>query len=201
MKELLNSRKFKKNLLKWLFMYCGVMCIFTIVITYSKYLSTRSFKDSARVAKFDVKIEPTACKDITPNDVACGTGSLRPDPRVGFYFKIDTSKIEVKTYVNISINIKNAIKNSTTGERYFSNYKLYKINNNTFDEGTSLTGTQVKDSENNDTDTTKLTLEETIESGKGKDQEYMLVMDNGYEDVLNGDKLITVDYSAVQLVK
>ena len=62
MKGLLQSKRFKKNLGKWVFMYVICMGIFTTVITYSKYISNMlDDDDSARVSKFNVGLK--YCKD------------------------------------------------------------------------------------------------------------------------------------------
>ena len=41
MKELLHSKVFKQKLRKWLMMYCGVMFVFTTVVTYSRYITQK----------------------------------------------------------------------------------------------------------------------------------------------------------------
>ena len=57
MKELLQSKSFRQNLYKWIFMYIGSLALFTSVITYSKYYSNIASDDLARVAMFEVDMD------------------------------------------------------------------------------------------------------------------------------------------------
>ncbi|MCI8548664.1 MAG: hypothetical protein HFJ38_07270 [Bacilli bacterium] len=219
MKNLLQSKGFKKNLLKWLFMYCGVMCILTIVVTYSRYLSSQSYQDTAKVAKFDINVEAVSCSEMdsgdirtTPNNVACidnnsSAGSLRPDPKVGFYFKVDTSKLEVNANVIISMILKNSIKNAAIDNtKYFSNYKLYDVTDIAKKNTLDLNQTQVlpfKNIDENTTETdttTNINLIESVGASKGKNRIYMLVMDYNYEDSYSQEDLISIGYSATQVI-
>ena len=103
MKELLHSKLFRRNLYKWLFMYVGVMCLLTSVITYSKYITSMQNDDTARVAKFNVK--------ITNNDVCdeledkCHYGTLRPTEDYEYYFTVDTTELEVKTLLVTIVSV------------------------------------------------------------------------------------------------
>lgn len=132
MKELLQSKSFKKRLGKWVAMYIGVMCFFAIVVTYSRYVSSHMVSTSARAAKFNVEIkQEISCQDmtqITPKNVACfdedydnTQEGLRAKPQIGFYFTVDTNDLEVNSKVALTTTIQ---KNS---EDYFTNYKLYDV--------------------------------------------------------------------------
>lgn len=132
MKELLQSKNFKRRLKKWIMMYVGVMCLFTIVVTYSRYVSSHMVSTSARTAKFNVEIkQEVSCQNMaqtTPKTVACFDESyddtqegLRAKPQIGFYFTVDTSDLEVSSKVVLTTTIKKTSKN------YFTNYKLYDV--------------------------------------------------------------------------
>lgn len=196
MKELLHSKSFKRNLRKWIFMYCCVMFVLTIVITYSRYISARSVVDRARAAKFDVKVSYDSCssKNITGN-VTCFDDNMteaRPADKVNFYYTVDTSGLEVATKLVTTIKINN--KKTPDGKLYFSNFKLYNIDDN---KETLIDITSSDDS---------ITSTENITLGKGKKKHYKLVMDYAYQDVgysepivLENEKFISVDYSATQI--
>lgn len=105
MKGLLHSKKFKTNLRKWLFMYVGTLCILTSVITYSKYMSKFNGESEARTAKFNIKVEHVdKCSSL--EDLVCLTGeNTRPLENYDFYFKVDTTELEVKTRVVITVKV------------------------------------------------------------------------------------------------
>ncbi len=196
MKELLHSKGFKRNLRKWLFMYCGVMFVLTIVITYSRYISSKSVNDNARTAKFEVNVTYDSCssKNITGN-VTCFDNTMteaRPADIVNFYYTVDTSNLEVATKMVTTIKINN--KNTTDGKPYFSNFKLYNIDGN---QEIPVNITSSDDS---------ITSVEDIMIGDGKKKQYKLVMDYAYQDVgyskgivLGNEDFISVNYSATQI--
>ncbi len=103
MNWMLHSKLFKKNLVKWLLMYGGVILLFTSVITYSKYVSQMMSSDSARVAKFIIDIKPNNC--VSNNDSNCNIGNVRPT-KIDYYFTVDTSELEVSSdlILNIYLN-------------------------------------------------------------------------------------------------
>lgn len=111
MKGLLQSKKFKNNLKKWLFMYVGALLLLTTVVTYSKYVTERlSSNDEARVTKFNVKFERTdrdgnICNNESESN-DCKTSDYLPNEDMKFYFLVDISEVEVKAdlYVTIKIN-------------------------------------------------------------------------------------------------
>lgn len=106
MKGLLQSKIFKKNLKKWLFMYVMCMGLFTTVITYSKYISNMiDQSDSARVSKFNVALK--YCKDKNCNEEGIGTfdtRKYRPTGEITYYFTIDTSNLEVNIQLFLTIS-------------------------------------------------------------------------------------------------
>ena len=105
MKGLLRSKTFKKNLKKWLFMYVGTLCILTSVITYSKYMSSFSSHTEAKVAKFNIIVEYLDKCLNQSTDLACSTDITRPLETYDFYFKVDTSELEVSSFVVITPRI------------------------------------------------------------------------------------------------
>ncbi len=104
MKQLWKSKRFRKNLYRWLFMYVGVMLLFTSVVTYSKYISTLQSSDAARMPTFDVKIAmQEKCDD---EETTCNTGTFRPTSEITYQFEAKTN-LEVKTEVFYTIMINN----------------------------------------------------------------------------------------------
>lgn len=120
MKGLLQSKKFRKNLGKWLFMYAGVMLLLTTVITYSKYISSFEGKDNASTARFELSVN---C--VNNNGNACDIEDKRlitentPDDELTFNysFVVDTSKMDVKSQLKLLIFIDKSfiIENISTG--------------------------------------------------------------------------------------
>lgn len=115
MKGLLHSKRFRKNLRKWLFMYIGVMALLTTVVTYSRYITSKSSDDIARAAKFNVKITrdetiaadncETKYDEANKKDkVTCETGTFRPTSNLEYIFNVDTSEIEVNTDLYLTID-------------------------------------------------------------------------------------------------
>ncbi len=156
MKALFQNKKFRKNLYKWLFMYIGVMSLTTTVITYSKYISSFKSEDSARVAKFDISVEPTkiTCTDgEVESEVKkiCNMGVIRPTAPFDYYFDIDTTNMEVKTNLIVTIYVNSNFKlisdNPDGGELVYNLYDIDiagKVNNkvplHTYDSNISING-------------------------------------------------------------
>ncbi len=113
MKGLLQSKRFRTNLYKWLFMYTGVMMLLITVITYSKYISSFTLKDSARSTKFNIAVDYLNCDQIEDNE-SCSLGFYRPTSEIKYGFTL-SKEIEVKTILALSIRIHNDFKmNSLT---------------------------------------------------------------------------------------
>ena len=104
MKGLLQSKKFRKNLGKWLFMYVGVMLLLTSVVTYSKYISSLQGSGKAATARFELTVK---CSDN--NGQNCGSSPLyRVDETTGplilnYKFTVDPSKLDVKSNLKLLI--------------------------------------------------------------------------------------------------
>lgn len=109
MKGLLRSKRFRNNLYKWITMYVGVMLVFTSVVTYSKYMSSFPYEDNSRIAKFEVEIDTIdekMCKtDGETNEKICDMGSISPLGELNYYFKVDTSELEVDTMLVLNIEV------------------------------------------------------------------------------------------------
>lgn len=209
MKDLLHNKNFKKRLVKWTILYCAVLCLFAIVVTYSKYVSLASAPASVRAAKFDVDIkQEISCSDMihtTPKDIACfdktfdETEGVRAREKVGFYFTLDTSELEVNSKIVLTTTIKKDDNN------YFNDYKLYDVtnlreNNEILNEKENILSTQITEEKD------KIILEyiKDYNIKDNKNHTYLLVLDYDYNKYkydylyLNKD-LISVGYSAVQI--
>lgn len=117
MEYLFQSKRFRRNLYKWIVMYSCVMFLFQTVITYSKYISQMEANDQARVAKFQVNIEYNKCEDYVTESICtsenlcnpvsvCDAGYYRPTSSIPYYFMVDTSELEVKSlfFLNVSVH-------------------------------------------------------------------------------------------------
>lgn len=101
MKRLLQSKRFKRNLQKWLCMYVGAVLLLTSVVTYSKYITSLGVVDGARVTRFRVKITSDNCTDKG----VCDTDNYSQVSDIPYKFKIDTSELEVRTFLSVSIDV------------------------------------------------------------------------------------------------
>lgn len=117
MKGLLQSKHFKKNLKKWVFMYVLCMGVFTTVITYSRYISNMfSSNDSARVSNFNLNL--MYCdNEICSKEQAEEPIKYRPFGEMEYYFAIDGSELEVG--VDVIFNV--------TADRHFKIKKVEKL--------------------------------------------------------------------------
>lgn len=121
MKGLLHSKRFKKNLRKWLFMYICALLMFTTVITYSKYISQYGVDDVARITKFDIEVENIAIEDdgytcnVADNEqktITCTASEemkYRPTKDLDYTFKLIPT-FEVKTLLTTSMYVPNTFE-------------------------------------------------------------------------------------------
>lgn len=138
MNSLLHSKRFKKNLYKWLMMYFGVLCMLTIVVTYSKYISTyTSNPDTAKVAKFDIDMTYSC---VVPNSgESCNIINSRPVSQLEYYFTIKNKSDVATTLIvtNIKVHedfeiasLENIVKTGTGNEKeYEITSEGMKLNN------------------------------------------------------------------------
>lgn len=109
MKELLQSKIFKRNIRKWLFMYIVCMGVFTTVVTYSKYISNMlNGNDEARVSKFNIELQ--YCKDESCNENSNNIKKNRPTNKMEYYFAVDTNKLEVNANLFLTVSVDNHFK-------------------------------------------------------------------------------------------
>lgn len=204
MKKLLQNKRFRTNLYKWLTMYVCVMAIFTTVVTYSKYISSMGADETARVASFEVGIDfvcdPTKLKVVQNEDGTsshvCDMGTSRPTSLLTYYFTVDSTKLETDAILAISILVDEDfeivdLKNTTNNITYLTNGALQT------GLGASL-GTQNGNS--------KVRVDQDVFAKQGTKETYMIVV--RYKDSLVTDNtnaifnhmqnIVTVGYSATQ---
>lgn len=181
MKGLLHSKKFRTNLYKWLFLYVGVMMLFTSVVTYSRYITSLQTDEQSRVASFEVGIDYMNCKNVATNDTKriCNSGDYRPTSEMKYYFTIDTTKLEVNSLFVLSITVKPEFK--VLGlKRDNKAVDITGINNNV------------------------IRLQEQISAGEGGPSVFELtVLYQGNDIVYNKEQtiqnLVKIGYSATQI--
>lgn len=177
MNSLLHSKRFKKNLFKWLMMYCGVLCMLTIVVTYSRYITTYNGSDDARVAKFALDMTYSKICQNQESGTTCDMGNTRPEEYLEYEFNIDATKGEVNTIVVANVIINKSFE--------FISLTPIKGNNMSYDlieNGIEFTGTMLKGTKN----TYKIKL---------KYKEYNT---DAYKKPIDYDNILKVDYAATQ---
>lgn len=177
MNSLLHSKRFKKNLFKWLMMYCGVLCMLTIVVTYSRYITTYNGSDDARVAKFALDMTYSRICEGQGIGTTCDIGSTRPEEYLEYDFNIDATKGEVDTLIVANITI----------DENFEFVSLTPVNGNNMEytllpNGIEFKGTMIKGTKN----TYKIKLK------------YKKYYEDAYKTPIDYDKILKVDYSATQ---
>lgn len=202
MEILMQSERSRKNLYKWLGMYIAVLLLFTTVVTYSKYITKLSSSDDARVASFNMDIDyqnVNGCK--AGNNEECLVGKYRPTSEIPYYFTVDTSGLEVRTFFVLSVNVPYP-------------YEIVRITR--LEDKKVVTPT-----EGNSEELNRINLSEVVEASKGKKLSYELVIRyNGGKIVEDEDgnsyydenaeigasqkdesleKVVTVDYSMDQI--
>ena len=183
MKYLLYSKSFKKNLAKWLGMYLGMICLFTVVVTYSRYISNLTSNEEARVAKFNVEVTyDDVCSTLDSTEI-CNYGSIRPTGSLVYYFTVDTTELEVDTTFVTNVLI----------HKDFNNYRLYDVTNG---ETLYIENDDYTVSEN------LISIVEDINAINGYKRKYKLIIDyknvNNYSIEYNYDNVVVVGYSAIQ---
>lgn len=97
MKGLLHSKRFRRNLKRWICMYVGVLVLFTSVVTYSRYVSKFSSSSSAKVSKFNIEIQKGEVKTSSNSD------PIMPTDEIYYTFKV-IREFEVKTLLVLTVN-------------------------------------------------------------------------------------------------
>lgn len=106
---LLHSPTFRSNLIRWIILYIGVLCLITTVVTYSKYISTASGENHARTAKFKIDVEVGDICSTTSPDL-CNLTSYKPYDTLEYNLKVDASEMEVTTDIVVNIYIDSEFK-------------------------------------------------------------------------------------------
>ena len=184
MKELLQSKSFRQNLYKWIFMYIGSLALFTSVITYSKYYSSIASDDLARVAMFEVVMDKNKCS----------TGIYSPTTPISYSFSVD-AKLEVKTFLVLTMKAQDK----------FEIISLRKNGDIIYSSDTPNSNVTLS------SDKRTLTLQETVEANYNRVATYQItvkyketaIKDNYYiydsVSIPENESIITVDYSAEQI--
>lgn len=197
MKGLLHSRKFKRNLMKWICMYVGVLLLFTSVVTYSRYVSKFSNGDNAKVSKFNIEIIKGEVGSSSKSD------PILPTDAIYYNFKV-VREFEVKTLLVLTVNAEPGFIiekiEEDTGLLIYSS-SLSHENSFSYDKD----GYHI-----NDIDSKKVDIIRPITYAEGKIQknykitlkfDYSSVQDTYYklsEKDLQERPIVNIDYSATQ---
>lgn len=121
MKYLLHSRKLKSTLFKWLFCYIGTMLLFTVVVTYSRYITSKASDDAARTAKFNVTVSEVCYgkEFVAGGNNYCNNGEFRAKENNSFYFSIDTSELEVSALLVTTITLNDNFSFNEVGKEIY----------------------------------------------------------------------------------
>ena len=102
--SILHNKLFRDNLIRWFFLYIGVISVFTSVVTYSKYItSLEPASEEARTAKFDIKI--TNDKICSTLSNMCNLATYKPYDEIEYYFTVDTTDMEVLADLALKISV------------------------------------------------------------------------------------------------
>ncbi len=102
--SILHNKLFRDNLIRWFFLYIGVISVFTSVVTYSKYItSLEPASEEARTAKFDIKI--TNDKICSTLSNMCNLANYKPYDEIEYYFTVDTTDMEVLADLVLKISV------------------------------------------------------------------------------------------------
>lgn len=194
MKYLLYSKRFKKNLAKWLGMYLCIICLFTVVVTYSRYISDLTSNEAARVAKFNVEVTYDDVCSTLDSSETCNYGSIRPTGSLVYYFTVDTTELEVNTLFVTNVMV----------DSDFINYRLYDVTTGEIlyveNDDYTISEGEYTDPKNGQVRIYKiLSIVEDINANNGYKRKYKLIID--YKNVNNYyeyGSVVNVGYSAIQ---
>lgn len=209
MKKLLQNKRFRINLYKWLSMYICVMAVFTTVVTYSKYISNMGTDEYARVANFEIGIDFNNCPSdkltVTPNADntsvhTCDMGTFRPTSVLPYQFLVDSTKLEADATLVVTLRVSSLfeiveLKNNTTGTIYVK-------------DGATMpnTGTTIGLTKEGDT---SINIAQDVLAKDGQKENYTikirykdpLVTDDANEIFSEGKEIINIGYAATQKIK
>lgn len=198
MKGLLHSKRFRRNLKRWICMYVGVLVLFTSVVTYSRYVSNLSLNDEAKVTKFNVNIGKGKASTESGKDPFLPTDTI-------YYTFTVTPDFEVKTLLALTINAEHRFTIESIVEET-SNLEIYNKDIRSQNAGpiTVSTDTTV------DGNDTKVVISRKISSAEAQATTYKIALKFKYEDIketyytldeyLKEKPIVNVDYSARQLL-
>lgn len=218
MKMLLHNKRFRKNLKRWLFAYIFVMLSFSLVITYSKYITSMSVDEAARPAKFNVEIkyDESLASNCETDDITgaatCSTGSYRPTSEIPYQFSVDTRGLEVATTFLLDIKVDDDFEIIKLEEVISETVLVNKADNSEDNAETSesspvfesrITYLEVTEDESEDPQIVRLIKE--VEAGKGESTTYRITVKyKGNTDRftnVNPYEIIKIDYLATQKTK
>lgn len=192
MKELFYSKTFKKNLAKWICMYVCAIGLFVGIITYSRYMASYPVDDTSRMVKFNVDVSYDKICTEQKIGTVCSYDNIRPTEYLDYYFKVDTSELEVDT---------DFVTTFIVNKEYFEDYKLYEVTDDKEIEFTTDNSNYTYKVTDN-----IITLTETIKAGSGKERKFKLKVryknydsDNYYDSSVNITEAIVIGYSAIQV--
>ncbi len=196
MRNLLNNRKFKNNLAKWLCMYVGVLMMLTTVITYSKYMTELNFSDNARVTKFDVEVFRSSANGSRTNAEYKLKDSYRPTETIEYYFTVKAD-VEVNTKISIYVSAPSVF-----------DFMVYDAQNNIVGKSIDNSGTETgasseTETQSNEEELTRQWIELEIPAGQNSITTYKVILNyNGkIEDVHEhaNYNIVNMSYTAEQV--
>lgn len=200
MKNLFSNVNFRRNLFRWIFMYVGVMLLFTTIVTYSKYIAHFTNEASSRVAKFEVGVDYLEVEGCKPGEkeTICQTGLYRPMSEIPYYFNV-TTEFEVRFFFVLTIHVA-------------EDFEIVGLYSKSLDDDDYQSVDFTRDDNN------EIRLEKTTAPNEAKNTQYMLVVKYKGENLsfynqeegkipyyryeekkAVSQKVVTVDYSAVQV--
>lgn len=193
MKYLLYSEKFKKNLITWILLYFFIIGLFTVVVTYSRFITSKTPGDVVKPAEFLVEISnKTICTIKNPLYKSCTLDQIRPTDYIYYYFDVDTSKMEISADLSITFTINNIDGN-------FGEYVLSDITDSNH---------VIEVSRKDDISTLKefysFSISEVVEANQGSKKSYELrlrYLKNSSEYFANENIItgaVSIGYSAIQ---
>lgn len=210
MSNVLHNKMFKANLIRWFVLYIGVISVFTTVVTYSKYITTLPAENTARTAKFNVKI--TNDKICSSLSTMCNLDKYKPYDEIEYYFTVDTTEVEVLADLVLKISVDKEFRIISFTYLGDTDYTISMPEYGTVPD--SLTEQALPDefmlnyiNNSESDDNNVITLIGTTGAYKGKIQTYKLKLkfmkdayDSSYSSNHDYEKIVRIGYSANQKI-
>ncbi len=210
MSNVLHNKMFKANLIRWFVLYIGVISVFTTVVTYSKYITTLPAENTARTAKFNVKI--TNDKICSSLSTMCNLDKYKPYDEIEYYFTVDTTDVEVLADLVLKISVDKEFRIISFTYLGDTDYTISMPEYGTVPD--SLTEQALPDefmlnyiNNSESDDNNVITLIGTTGAYKGKIQTYKLKLkfmkdayDSSYSSNHDYEKIVKIGYSANQKI-